>query len=79
MAVVPSGLSRCMNENPSHSPDFRVDVGRAEGNRTFVRVVHLPTGQSRSVVGLGGRAPDEVADDLALELLRQINSGRHGT
>jgi hypothetical protein len=67
-----------MNQNPSNNPDFRVDVGLAEGGRTFGRVVHLPTGQSREVVGLSGRTPLEVADDLAIELLRQIDSGRHG-
>ena len=33
--------------------DFRVDYGRVEGGRTFIRVVHLPTGKERIQVGLG--------------------------
>ena len=46
------------------SDDFQVDIGRASGGQTFVRVVHLPTGESRQAVGLAGRASSAVIADL---------------
>lgn len=60
----------------SFDEDFRVDVGRADGGRTFVRVVHLPTGRERTVVGLDGRTARENADELAFELPRTITSDK---
>jgi hypothetical protein len=54
--------------------DFRVDVGRADGGRTFVRVVHLPTGKDRVLVGLDGSDPEEVALQLTKELAIEIDA-----
>jgi len=56
--------------------DFRVDVGRADGGRTFVRVVHLPTGKDRLLVGLDGADPEEVALQLTKELASEIDAQR---
>ena len=56
--------------------DFRVDVGRADGGRTFVRVVHLPTGKDRLLVGLDGADPEEVALQLTKELSSEIEARR---
>ena len=66
-----------MYERPSHRKCFRVDVGRTQHTDTggfcsFVRVSHLPTGLSRTVAGLGDRSATDVADELAVELLREI-------
>lgn len=46
-----------------------MDVGRADGGRTFVRVIHLPTGQERTQVGLNGEPVEVVGKRLAQELL----------
>ncbi len=55
--------------------DFRIDVGRAvdaEGKPcSFMRVIHLPTGKSRQVLGLKGRS--NIAYELAMELLAELN------
>jgi hypothetical protein len=56
--------------------DFRVDVGRADRGRTFVRVVHLPTGKDRILVGLDGADPGEVALRLTNELASEIDAQR---
>lgn len=50
--------------------DFRIDIGRADKGRTFVRVTHIPTGAESAVVGIGNRTPNE----LATELLRRLAS-----
>ena len=52
--------------------DYRVDVGRADRGRTFVRVVHVPTGKDRTLVGIGKTDVDEVAFKLAKELAKEI-------
>ncbi len=52
--------------------DFRVDIGRADKGRTFVRVVHLPTGKERIVVGLGEATAMEVAARLTQELSDEL-------
>ena len=57
----------------SLSEDFRVDVGRANNGRTFLRVVHLPSGRNKQIVGLCGRTARDVADELARRLLQEIN------
>jgi hypothetical protein len=56
--------------------DFRVDVGRASAGRTFVRVVHLPTGKERIVVGLDGAEPAEVALRLTTELDHELRAAQ---
>ena len=58
--------------------DFRVDVGRADRGRTFVRVVHLPTGKDRILIGLEGADPAEVARQLTRELESEIDSEKLG-
>jgi hypothetical protein len=54
------------------SDDFRVDVGRANKGRTFVRVIHTPSGKERLLVGLDGSAPEEVANRLIKELKEEL-------
>ena len=51
---------------------FRIDVGRAEGGRTFVRVVHLPTGVEKTQVGLKGETAEVVGRRLAEALMQEI-------
>ena len=45
--------------------DFRVDIGRADKGRTFVRVVHVPTGKEKCVLGLGDENVNDVAKSLS--------------
>ncbi|MEX0703581.1 MAG: hypothetical protein WD069_15910 [Planctomycetales bacterium] len=52
------------------SEDFRVDIGRAANGRDFLRVVHLPKGRQRTVIGRG--TAREIAHELASDLLREI-------
>ncbi len=52
--------------------EFRVDIGRADTGRTFVRVIHVPSGKERIVVGLGGADPNEVATRLTKELTDEL-------
>jgi hypothetical protein len=54
--------------------DYRVDVGRADRGRTFVRVVHVPTGKDRTLIGIGEADVDEVAAKLAKELAKEIGA-----
>ena len=53
--------------------DLIVETGRASEGRTFVRVIHLPTGTDRKIVGLGQRSHHEIVAELmgavVLELL----------
>jgi len=51
---------------------LRMDVGHAEGGRTFVRVVHLPTGAEKTQVGLKGETADVVGRRLAKALMQEI-------
>jgi hypothetical protein len=59
--------------------DFRVDVGRADRGRTFVRVLHVPTGKDRTLVGIGGDDPTDVAFKLAEELAKEVGVKDAGT
>jgi hypothetical protein len=59
--------------NPQTS-DFRVAVGRADKGRTFVRVVHIPSGKQKTVVGLSGGNPQEIALRLTNELANELKS-----
>jgi hypothetical protein len=52
--------------------DYRVDVGRADQGRTFVRVVHVPTGKDRTLIGSGDFDLNEVATKLANEPAKEI-------
>ena len=57
--------------------DFETQIGRAQkGGRscTFVRVIHLPTGKERMVVGIGNER--NVVDRLTRELVIELESGR---
>ncbi len=51
--------------------DFRIEVGRADKGRTFLRVVHVPTGKERILVGLGETDWHEIAFQLAQELANE--------
>lgn len=52
--------------------EFRVQIGRADKGRTFVRVIHLPTGKDRIVAGLGDEDPRDVEARLIEELKQEI-------
>jgi hypothetical protein len=52
--------------------DFRIDIGRADKGRTFVRVVHLQSGKERTVIGLDGCEPTAVAERLQNELREEL-------
>jgi hypothetical protein len=54
--------------------DFRVDIGRADRGRTFVRVIHVPTGKQKIAVGLDGLEPNAVAQRLERELREELAS-----
>jgi hypothetical protein len=60
------------NEN-----DFETQIGRAQkdgSSCTFVRVIHLPTGKERVVVGIGNER--NVVDRLTRELVIELEAGR---
>jgi hypothetical protein len=48
--------------------DFRVEIGRADKGRTFIRVVDVPTGKEKIQVGLGEADGRGVANQLAREV-----------
>ena len=52
--------------------EFRVDVGRADKGRTFIRVVHLPSGKERVLVGLDQEDPQAVAKRLIEEIRHEL-------
>jgi hypothetical protein len=52
--------------------DFRVDIGRADEGRTFIRVVHLPTEKERIVLGLGEEQTNAVEARLIRELKAEL-------
>ncbi len=52
--------------------EFRVDIGRADKGRTFLRVVHIPSGKERILVGLNGDDPHEVAKRLTEDLRTEL-------
>ncbi len=62
-----------MTDTPGKSEgEFRLDIGRADKGRTFVRVVHLPSGKERIIVGLEGDDPHEVGKRLTAELQAEL-------
>lgn len=52
--------------------DFETRIGSASGGRTFVQVLHKPTGTERHQVGLNGESTDAVARKLYLEVLVEL-------
>jgi hypothetical protein len=60
--------------SPVVPDDFTVEIGRAAGGKTFMRIVHVPSGISREVPSIGdegtGVAPRLVAE-IQLELARR--------
>lgn len=54
--------------------DIVAEVGRATGGRTFVRVVHEPTGRSHTLTGLGARSSTEVTAELLAGLTSELLS-----
>jgi hypothetical protein len=48
--------------------DLRIDTGRADQGRTFIRVVHMPTGLERTRVGLSGTSSCDVIRELTEEI-----------
>jgi hypothetical protein len=53
------------------SEDVEVQIGRADSG-TFIRVLHTPTGKSRTIVGLDSRSCDEVVREQLAELEREV-------
>lgn len=53
---------------------FRVDIGRADGGRSFVRVNDTLTGLSRSQVGLEGEPTDVITRRLASQIVAESSS-----
>jgi hypothetical protein len=52
--------------------DVIAESGRASGGRMFVRVIHQPTGTNRKVVGLGGRAYQDVVAELLAAVKQEL-------
>lgn len=52
--------------------EFRVDIGRADKGGTFVRVLHLPSGKERIVVGTDQDDPQAVAKRLIEEIRHEL-------
>ena len=52
--------------------EFRIDTGRADQGRTFIRVVHVPTGLERTRVGLGGINSHDVIRELTEEIAASL-------
>jgi hypothetical protein len=55
---------------------FLIESGRGVGGRMFIRVVHQPTGKSRTIVGLGERSYQEVVDELIADVQREVEASR---
>jgi hypothetical protein len=59
--------------HPEPSPDdFEIRIGRADKGRTFVQVIHTPTGNHRVQFGLSGESTDDIARRLYQELLAEL-------
>jgi hypothetical protein len=59
-------------EKVIRSNDIEVQIGRASGGRTFIRVVHHPTNASRYLAGLGTRSVKDVRDELMADLQTEL-------
>ena len=54
--------------------EVRVDIGRAIDGGTFVRVVHIPTGRTRTKEGVGSEPPAAVVSRLRAELEAELSA-----
>ena len=54
---------------------FRMDVGRADGGKSFVRVTDIATGINRTQVGFNGEAAESIGRRLAAAVLADIQTG----
>ncbi len=54
--------------------EFRIDIGRADQGRTFVRVVHMPSGKERIQVGLDGSTTSAVSEQLMKEVAKELGA-----
>lgn len=52
--------------------DWRCDTGRAGQGRDFYRVVHIPTGVSRRIVGLSGKDLKEITRQFVEEIREEL-------
>jgi hypothetical protein len=52
--------------------DFLIEIGRATGGRTFVRVVHQLTNCNRRQTGLNGRSVNEVSAELTAAVVSEL-------
>lgn len=43
---------------PERPEDWQIEIGRGDGGKTFIRVVHLPTGITRGVGSIGDRGAE---------------------
>jgi hypothetical protein len=63
---------------PVKPEDYRVDIGRGDGGKTFMRVVHLPSGISRAVESIGDQGM-EWARKLTAEIQEELEAtGKSG-
>lgn len=63
-----------MEGSETRSTDqFQVNIGRADKGRTFVRVVHTPSGKQRVLVDIKGSEPQEVASRLIREIQEELS------
>jgi hypothetical protein len=60
--------------NEIRDEDSRMELGRATGSRTFLRVVHEPTQTSREVVGMNGRPSAQIIQELHSAVLQEIEA-----
>src|SRR5262249_4720243 len=68
-----AALRRFVADVPRSTEDeFRLDIGRADKGRTFVRVVHIASGKERIQVGLGADDAQEVGKRLTAELKAEL-------
>lgn len=65
-----------LHHTASFANDYRIDVGSANKGRTFVRVVHLPTGTEVSQVGLGNLSVKTVQDRLIAYLVKILSDSQ---
>ena len=54
---------------------LRMDIGRAGGGKSFVRVTDIATGINRTQVGFNGETAESIARRLAAAVLVDIKSG----
>jgi hypothetical protein len=55
--------------------DIEVRIGRADGGRSFIQVLHRPTGVQRHVIGLVGQTSEQVTIDLRDQVQSELIAG----